>query len=82
VHIKKILHCTVWAVNSRKPFAYSCTRKLQNQYVTAGLLTRSVLRRLPNQTTGQWQKSVAIWCLNSRNLQQRELFGIYTRFPF
>jgi len=59
VHVKKNSDCAELAVNSRKLFANSCTRKSQNNCVMAGLLTCSVMRRLPNQT-GQWLKSVAI----------------------
>ena len=55
----------------------------QSSIATAGLLTRSVCDAFPTR------KSVARECRTrslpeegSRNIQQRELFGIHTRFPF
>ena len=54
----------------------------QSSIATAGLLTRSVCDAFPTR------KSVARECRThslpeegSRNIQQRELFGIRTRFP-
>jgi hypothetical protein len=55
------------------------SRSVELFFTLAGLLTRSVFEAFPSVVVGQWQYKFKNLF---KSLQQRELSGIFTRFPF